>query len=112
MDIIDIAALTATPGGTARFEGDGHGSSVSFFVVRSATGQGADKHRHPYDETFVIIEGVIEVIVDDVLRMLQPGTIVVIPAGSWHEFKNRAPHRALMVNIHASPRIIQEDWRD
>jgi mannose-6-phosphate isomerase-like protein (cupin superfamily) len=112
MDIIGIAALAASPGGTARFEGADHGSSVSFFVVRSETGRGAARHRHPYDETFVILEGVIEVIVDDVLRMLQPGTIAVIPAGSWHEFTNRSPHRALMVNIHASPRIIQEDWRD
>jgi mannose-6-phosphate isomerase-like protein (cupin superfamily) len=110
MDIIRIAALASTPGGTARFEGADHGSSVSFFVVRSATGQGATKHRHPYDETFVILEAEIEVVVDDVLWMLQPGSITVIPAGSWHAFTNRSPHRALMVNIHASPRIIQEDW--
>ena len=112
METIDIETLTRVAGGTARFEGDGHGSSVSFFVVRNRPGDGADKHRHPYDETFVILVGDIEVIVDDELRMLGAGTITVVPAGAWHEFKNRGRGESLMVNIHASPRIIQEDWSD
>ncbi|WP_411699710.1 cupin domain-containing protein [Conyzicola sp.] len=110
METIDFETLTRVAGGTARFEGEGHGSSVSFFVVRNQPGDGAAKHRHPYDETFVIIEGEIEVIVDDELRMLGAGTIAVVPAGAWHEFTNRSDRRSLMVNIHASSRIIQEDW--
>jgi len=112
METIDIETLTRAAGGTARFEGDGHGSSVSFFVVRNRPGDGADKHRHPYEETFVILAGDIEVIVDDELRMLGAGTITVVPAGAWHEFKNRGEHESLMVNIHPSPRIIQENWAD
>jgi quercetin dioxygenase-like cupin family protein len=105
METIDIETLTRVAGGTARFEGAGHGSSVSFFVVRNRPGDGADKHRHPYDETFVVI-------VDDEPRMLAAGTIAVVPAGAWHEFKNRSHDTSLMVNIHASPRIIQENWAD
>jgi quercetin dioxygenase-like cupin family protein len=112
METIDIEALTRIAGGTARFEGGGNGSSVSFFVVRNQPGQGADKHRHPYDETFVILDGDIEVIVDGEQRMLGSGTIAVVPARAWHEFKNRSDHVSLMVNIHPSPRIIQEDWTD
>jgi len=112
METIDIETLTRVAGASARFEGEGHGSSVSFFVVRNQPGEGADKHRHPYDETFVIVDGDIEVIVDGELRMLGGGTIAVVPAGAWHEFKNRSDHRSLMVNIHPSPRIVQEDWSD
>jgi quercetin dioxygenase-like cupin family protein len=112
METIDIETLTQVAGGTARFEGAGHGSSVSFFVVRSHPGDGADKHRHPYDETFLVLVGDIEVIVDDEPRMLGAGTIAVVPAGAWHEFKNRSHDTSLMVNIHASPRIIQENWGD
>jgi quercetin dioxygenase-like cupin family protein len=112
METIDIETLTRVAGGTARFEGAGHGSSVSFFVVRNRPGDGADKHRHPYDETFVVLVGDIEVIVDDEPRMLAAGTIAVVPAGAWHEFKNRSHDTSLMVNIHASPRIIQENWVD
>lgn len=112
MKTIDIETLTRVAGGTARFEGDGNGSSVSFFVVRNRPGEGAAKHRHPYDETFVILEGEIEVVVDGDSRMLGAGTIAVVPAGAWHEFTNRSGKRSLMVNIHASPRIVQEDWTD
>ena len=36
--------------------------------------------------------------------------IVIVPADSWHEFKNRSDHHALMVNIHPVPEMIQEDW--
>jgi quercetin dioxygenase-like cupin family protein len=112
METIDIETLARVAGATARFEGEGHGSSVSFFVVRNRPGEGADKHRHPYDETFVILDGRIEVIVDGELRMLGAGTIAVVPAGAWHEFKNRGEEVSLMVNIHPSPRIVQEDWTD
>ena len=112
MEIIDIESIAAAVGASARFEGEGHGSSVSFFVVRNQPGGGADRHRHPYDETFVILDGDIEVIVDEELRMLGPGTIAVVPARAWHEFKNRSDRVSLMVNIHPSPRIIQENWSD
>lgn len=110
MNLIDFESLAKTAGGTAKFEGAGHDSPVSFFVVRSLPNTGADKHRHPYVETFVILDGDIEVIVDGEQRMLGAGQIAVIPAMAWHEFKNRSDRRSLMVNIHPSPEIIQEDW--
>src|SRR5260221_2217548 len=40
------------------FEGGRHGPcSVSFFLVHNQPGQGPRLHHHPYDETFVILEG-------------------------------------------------------
>lgn len=110
MRVIDIAALRPPGGGSPRFQGVHHGASVSFFVVTSAPGHGADRHRHPYEEIFVILEGRIEVIFEGQTRMLEAGTIVVIPGNAWHEFKNRGEHPALMVNIHPVPEMVQEDW--
>jgi quercetin dioxygenase-like cupin family protein len=110
MRTIDIESIAAAVGATARFEGAQADSSVSFFVVRARPGQGAAKHRHPYDETFVVLDGEIEAIVDGERRMLHSGTIAVIPPLAWHEFTNVGTSRALMVNIHPSPRIVQEDW--
>lgn len=97
-------------GGSPRFEGSAYEASVSFFVVTSPPGEGADKHRHPYAEVFVILEGDIEVISGGELQRLGGGNIAVIPANTWHEFKNRSSHAALMVNIHPVPTMIQEDW--
>lgn len=110
MQIIEIAGLRPPSGGSARFEGGSYGANTSFFVVMSAPGKGADKHRHPYPETFVILDGEIEVIVDAEMRTISSGNIVVIPANTWHEFKNRSQHNVLMVNIHPVPQMIQEDW--
>jgi quercetin dioxygenase-like cupin family protein len=51
------------------------------------------------------------VIVGGETRMVRGGNIAVIPANTWHEFKNRSDHAALMVNIRPVPKMIQEDWR-
>lgn len=110
MTILDIATLRPAGGGSPRFEGGDYGANVSFFVAMSPTGKGADKHRHPYEETFVILEGEIEVIVNGEKQVIQAGNIVVIPANTWHEFKNRSSQDALMVNIHPVPKMIQEFW--
>jgi quercetin dioxygenase-like cupin family protein len=110
MHIITIDSLKPSGGGSARFEGVNYDARSSFFVVTSPTGQGADKHRHPYEEIFVILEGAIEAIIADETHMIGPGHIVVIPANTWHEFKNRSERPALMVNMHPAPKMIQEDW--
>jgi len=110
VNIIDITSLRPPSGGAARFQGVDHGASASFFVVTSAPGQGADKHRHPYEEIFVILDGDIEVSIDGETRMVGGGSIVIVLANTWHEFKNRSDRAALMVNIHPVPKMIQEDW--
>jgi mannose-6-phosphate isomerase-like protein (cupin superfamily) len=112
MRTIALDQLARAVGGSARFEGEQHAASVSFFVVRALPGDGARKHRHPYDETFIVLEGTIEVIIGGEQAVLDSGTITVIPAVTWHEFTNRGSRRCLMVNVHASPTIIQENWDD
>jgi mannose-6-phosphate isomerase-like protein (cupin superfamily) len=52
------------------------------------------------------------VIVDGRLERISGGSIRVIPARAWHQFTNRSDHPCLMVNIHSSPRLIQENWAD
>jgi quercetin dioxygenase-like cupin family protein len=110
--VLELASLRPPSGGSPRFEGRHYDANVSFFVVTSATGQGADKHRHPYDETFIILEGEIETIIDGKMQMVKGGNIVVIPANTWHEFKNRSEHNALMINIHPVSQMSQENWSE
>jgi quercetin dioxygenase-like cupin family protein len=109
VNVIDIGGLKPPSSNTARFVGADHGASVSFFVVGSATGQGAEEHRHPYEEVFVNLGGTVEVTVDGETRMVEGGSIVVVPAGAWHGFKNRSEDAALMVNIHPAATMVQED---
>ena len=109
MNVIDIGGLKPPGSNTARFVGANHGAGVSFFVVGSAPGEGADEHRHPYEEVFVNLGGRVEVTVDGETRLVEGGSIVVVPVGAWHGFKNRSNRQALMVNIHPVATMAQED---
>ena len=80
------------------FEGGKHGPcSVSFFLVHNRPGDGPNLHRHPYDETFVILEGQVLVRVGDEALEGGPGDIVIGPAGTPHGFTNRGPGPARLV---------------
>ncbi len=94
--------------GAARFEGHEHGSSVSFFVTQQTEGKGPELHRHPYEETFVILEGSATFTVDGESIEAAAGTIVVVPPRAVHKFvAGRDGLRS--VNIHGSDRMTQED---
>jgi quercetin dioxygenase-like cupin family protein len=94
-------------GSSPRFEGHAHGSSVSFFVTNASEGSGPGPHRHPYDETFVILEGSATFTVDGESIEAQAGTIVVVPEGATHGFA-AGPGGLRSVNIHASDRMVTE----
>jgi quercetin dioxygenase-like cupin family protein len=92
----------------ARFEGAAFGSGVSFFVVDLAAGQGPVLHRHPYEETFVILEGSATFTVDGQAIDAAAETIIVVPAGAAHKFV-AGPAGVRSVNVHPRDRMIQED---
>jgi quercetin dioxygenase-like cupin family protein len=63
------------------FEGGKHGPcSVSFFLVHNQPGQGPRLHHHPYDETFLILDGRVQVAVGEETIDGGPGDIVIGPA--------------------------------
>lgn len=91
------------------FVGGEHGSStVSFFLIHSHPGQGPKLHHHPYDETFIVLEGRVLVRVGDETVEGGPGDIVVGPPGVPHGFTNLGPGRARLVCIHAAPAMKTE----
>jgi quercetin dioxygenase-like cupin family protein len=92
------------------FEGGAHGpASISFFLVHNQPGQGPQLHQHPYDETFIILEGHVLVRVGDETVEGGPGDIVIGPPDTPHGFTNLGPERARLVCIHAAP-AMQTQW--
>lgn len=96
---------------SVRFEGRAHGSGVSFFLVDNAPGEGPGLHRHPYTETFTVVEGQATITVGEQQVVAGPGTTLVVPAGAWHGFRNTGSGRLKIMGIHASDVIVQE-WLD
>lgn len=95
--------------GTHQFEGEGHGSSVSFYVVAEAPGGGPPLHLHPYEETFIVQEGRVRFTVGDEEVEAIGGDVVVAPARTPHAFVNSGEGTLHMIGIHPLPRMEQED---
>src|SRR3954452_21045293 len=89
-----------------KFEGRGHGATVSFFLSTHAPGEGPDLHRHPYEEVFVMYEGVATFTVGDDTITAGPGEIVVVPPNTPHKFENTGEGRLRQVGIHPNPEVI------
>jgi quercetin dioxygenase-like cupin family protein len=95
-------------GRTARFEGHAHGAKVSFFVVNGIEGDGPGLHRHPYEETFVILDGSAAFTVDGETLEAAAGMVLVVPPGAAHKFVVGS-NGLRSVNIHSSDRMSQEN---
>ena len=92
------------------FEGGKHGPcSVSFFLVHNQPGQGPRLHHHPYDETFLILDGRVRVTVGQETIEGGPGDIVIGLAEAPHGFTNLGPGPARLVCIHAAP-AMKTEW--
>jgi mannose-6-phosphate isomerase-like protein (cupin superfamily) len=110
--VIRADELARSPTGSVRFEGEPHGSGVSFFLVHNEPGMGPKLHRHPYSETWIVRSGHGRFTADGQDVDAGPGDVVVVEAEVPHKFKNLGPGRLDVVCIHASPRMIQEDLEE
>ncbi|MBW9109007.1 cupin domain-containing protein [Microbacterium trichothecenolyticum] len=110
-DIVHADDTRVGTGTLRRFIGAEHGAGVSYFFVDNEPGQGPDIHRHPYPETWVLLEGEARITIDGETLHAVAGDTATAPAGAWHGFKNCGAGRLRVLCIHASDRIIQE-WQD
>src|ERR1700684_3937468 len=71
---------------------DGRGLSGQVFDT-SAAGEapgdaGPPPHRHPWDEIYVILGGILEIFDGETWREAKTGACVSAPAGQWHAYRN------------------------
>lgn len=96
---------------TLKFEGYCYASGISYFFVTNDPGQGPGLHRHPYTETWHVIEGEATIRMGDDTIVAHPGDTAVVQPNEWHGFTNTGTSTLRILCIHASERIIQE-WLD
>lgn len=82
---------------------------ISVFLLSALPGKGPGPHRHPYDEVQFVREGRGRWKVNGVEFEGGAGDIFVIKAGEVHEFKNIGDTPLVQVDVHLSPRFIQEN---
>ena len=97
-------------GSSFEFVGADQGNvGVSFFLVEAQPGRGAPLHRHAYDEIVVVQEGRGLMVMGDETRETVAGDIVVVKAGTPHGFINSGEVVLRQVDLHVSPRFVQEN---
>lgn len=109
--VVHADELIIGTGRTRRFIGVEHGAGISYFSVDNEPGRGPDIHRHPYPETWVLLDGEARVTIGEHVVTAHAGDTLTAPANTWHGFKNSGTGRLRVLCIHASDRIIQE-WQD
>ncbi|HET8625073.1 MAG TPA: cupin domain-containing protein [Gemmatimonadales bacterium] len=97
-------------GSSHQFVGADHGDvGISVFLLSALPGHGPAPHRHPYDEVQFVREGRGLYVVNGMEFEAGPGHILVIKAGEIHSFKCIGEAPLVQVDVHLSPRFIQED---
>jgi quercetin dioxygenase-like cupin family protein len=84
-------------------------TGVSVFLFHGEPGSGPGPHRHPYDEIQFIREGRGIWTVNGTTFEGVAGDIFIIKAGEIHSFKAVGNSPLVQVDVHLSPRFIQEN---
>ena len=84
---------------TGNLKGADHGATISLILDHSEPGQGPRLHRHPYDETWVVIDGNLTFQNGEERLKAGPGDIVIVPPRAPHKFVNDGPGRSHLVCI-------------
>ena len=79
--IKDITPKELMEGITGRYA---HGKNMSFGYVEIKAGTIMPKHQHVHEQITYIIEGQLDMNIDDVDYSLTPGSYHVIPSNVWH----------------------------
>ena len=97
-------------GSSHHFVGANQGDvNVSVFLFNRNPGRGPGPHRHPYDEIQFIQSGRGLWNVNGEEFEAGAGDILVIKAGEVHSFKCIGDAPLVQLDVHLSPRFIQEN---
>lgn len=97
-------------GSSHQFIGADNGDvNISVFLLSAPPGAGPGPHRHPYDEVQFVREGRGLWTVNGQTFEGKAGDIFVVKAGEIHSFKAIGDTPLVQLDVHLSPRFIQEN---
>lgn len=92
---------------TYEFEGSRYNDTEASFVWVDMPPEGSVRlHKHPYQEIFVIQEGVATFTVGSTTLEAYAGQIIIVPADIPHKFRNLSERPLRQIDIHVSRRFI------
>jgi quercetin dioxygenase-like cupin family protein len=79
--IQDLTPKQLAPGLTGYYA---HGQHMTFGLIEIKAGSDLPKHHHPHEQITYILEGQLDMTIDDKLCSLTAGMYYVIPSNVWH----------------------------
>ena len=107
--IIGWQELGGSGPGNFLFRGSDHDASMCIFAVDFKPGQGPRLHRHPYEELFVVLDGLARFTVDGREHDVAGGRVVVVPANTPHRFHNAGEGRLRVTSVQPRP-TVETEW--
>ena len=94
-------------GNTYEFQGIHHqATNVSFIWVDMPPGGTIRLHKHPYEEIFIIQEGVATFTVGSATLDAYGGQVIIVPADVPHKFMNLSDKQLKQINIHVNKQFV------
>lgn len=98
MPFVDISSLTVMerlPGWRGRYF---HSSNMTFAHYEFDKGSTIHEHFHPQEEVYEVIEGELELTIDDKKHVARPGMVAIVPSNALHSVKALTDGRAIIVD--------------
>jgi len=94
-------------GNTYEFQGIQHqNTNVSFIWVDMSPGGTIRLHKHPYEEIFIIQEGLATFTIGSATLEARAGQVVIVPADVPHKFMNLSDKQLKQIDIHLSKQFV------
>ena len=98
MPIVDTSSLRIIerlPGWRGRYF---HSPSMTFAHYDFVRGSSIHEHFHAQEEVYEVIDGKLEVTIDGVAHVVEPGLVAIVPSNVRHSVKALTDGRAIIVD--------------
>lgn len=103
MPFVDISSLRVVerlPGWHGRYF---HSPSMTFAHYDFVRGSSIHEHFHPQEEVYEVIEGELELTINGITQIAQPGMVAIVPSNVPHSVKALTDGRAIIVDYPLRP---------
>ncbi|MGD0469134.1 MAG: cupin domain-containing protein [Terriglobales bacterium] len=95
IDTNTLNVIERLPGWYGRYF---HSPSMTFAHYEFKRGSSIHEHFHAEEEVYEVIEGELELTIDDVAQVAKPGIVAIVPGNVRHSVKALTDGRAIIVD--------------
>jgi quercetin dioxygenase-like cupin family protein len=95
-----LPVIERLPGWSGRYF---HTQNMTFAHYDFTRGSSIHEHFHPEEEVYEVLDGKLEVTVDGVSQIVQPGLVAIVPANARHSVRALTDGRAIIVDHPVRP---------